>query len=319
MSKWRLPNNLEDLFSNKAKKLELFRRKLIDLFADYDYQYIMPSLLEFEDSLKAYGKDLDIDTFKVVDQSSGRMMGISSDLTTQAARVDAYLLSENNSINKLCYAGQILKTKAGPGSSRELFQVGLEYFGNAELAADIEIQTILIKSLMLLGCEDVTIDVNDLGIYKILTGNLDLLGQEREELAAAMMLKDKSLVKSILKRFNNKSDVKKIISLLDMVGDKSILEKLKNLYGEDNIFVESIKKLEMLSKNIESLDSVVTFDFSDIRGYQYHSGIVCNAYAKGFTAPVAQGGRYDNLNEAIGLKRPATGFSLDLRYLINNL
>ena len=130
MSQWRLPDNLEDLLPAKASRLESIRRVLIDLFESYDYQFIMPSLLEYEDSLRAHGKDLDLDTFKVVDQLSGRMMGVSSDLTTQASRVDAYLFDQNNNENKLCYAGQVLRTNVGPGSSRELFQVGIEYFGS---------------------------------------------------------------------------------------------------------------------------------------------------------------------------------------------
>ena len=159
MSQWRLPDNLEDLLPAKASKLESIRRVLIDLFESYGYQFIMPSLLEYEDSLRAHGKDLDLDTFKVVDQLSGRMMGMSSDLTTQTSRVDAYLIDQNNEENKLCYAGQVLRTNAGSGSSRELFQIGLEYFGNEKLDADIEVQTILIKSLQQLNINKISIIV----------------------------------------------------------------------------------------------------------------------------------------------------------------
>jgi ATP phosphoribosyltransferase regulatory subunit len=319
MSQWRLPSNLEDLLPAKALKLELFRRNLIDLFASNGYEFIMPSLLEYDDSLKAHGKDLDIDTFKVVDQLSGRMMGVSSDLTTQASRVDAYLLSQNNKENKLCYAGQVLRTNASPGSSRELFQVGLEYFGNVDLSADVEVLTILIKSLQLLNINKISIDINDLTIFQTLVNKIDLIPQEIEDLSQSFMLKDLSSAKEILKRFGSNEDVKKLLSLLSMYGDSSVIRDLESLDSKDNVFAESAKKLEKISNNINSLGAGVTFDFADIRGYQYHKGIVFTAYADGFTSSVAQGGRYDNLNESLGLKRPATGFSLDLRYLINNL
>lgn len=319
MSQWRLPNNLEDLLPAKAKKLELFRRDLIDLFASYGYQYIMPSLLEYDDSLREHGKDLDLDTFKVVDQLSGRMMGISSDLTTQASRVDTYLTDQDNKENKLCYAGQILRTTASPGMSRELFQVGLEFFGNSKLIADIEVLTILIKSLKLVGIENITIDINDLSIYQSIVNKIDLTSQELDDLSKAVILKDKSVAKDILKRFPKNKSVNNLISLFDLYGDSSSIQGLKALYLKDSASDDLIKKLKIISTKVAELGAKVTFDFSDIRGYQYHRGLVFSAYAKGFTSTIAQGGRYDNLNVSIGLKRPATGFSLDLRYLINNL
>ena len=319
MSQWRLPNNLEDLLPAKAKKLELFRRDLIDLFASYGYQYIMPSLLEYDDSLREHGKDLDLDTFKVVDQLSGRMMGISSDLTTQASRVDTYLTDQDNKENKLCYAGQILRTTASPGMSRELFQVGLEFFGNSKLIADIEVLTILIKSLKLVGIENITIDINDLSIYQSIVNKINLTTQELDDLSKAVILKDKSVAKDILKRFPKNKSVNNLISLFDLYGDSSSIQGLKALCLQDSASDDLIKKLKIISTKVAELGAKVTFDFSDIRGYQYHRGLVFSAYAKGFTSTIAQGGRYDNLNASIGLKRPATGFSLDLRYLINNL
>ena len=319
MSQWRLPDNLEDLLPAKASKLESIRRVLIDLFESYGYQFIMPSLLEYEDSLRAHGKDLDLDTFKVVDQLSGRMMGISSDLTTQASRVDAYLVDQNTEENKLCYAGQVLRTNPGSGSSRELFQIGLEYFGSEKLNADIEVQMMLIKSLQSLNINKISIDINDLSIYRSIIKKIDLTLSETDDLSKAIMLKDISSAKDILKRFGKNKDIDQLIALFNIYGDSSVLDELEKLDKENSHFTESVKNLKIISEKIKQLNADVTFDFSEIRGYQYHKGIIFTAYADGFTSAIAQGGRYDNLNELLGIKRPATGFSLDLRYLINNL
>ena len=319
MSQWRLPDNLEDLLPAKASKLEFIRRVLIDLFESHGYQFIMPSLLEYEDSLRAHGKDLDLDTFKVVDQLSGRMMGMSSDLTTQASRVDAYLVDQNNEENKLCYAGQVLRTNAGSGSSRELFQIGLEYFGSEKLNADIEVQTILIKSLQHLNINKISMDINDLSIYRSIIKNIDLTLSETDDLSKAIMLKDISSAKDILKRFGKNKNIDQLIALINIYGDSKVLDELEKLDKENSHFTDSVKNLKIISEKIKQLNTDVTFDFSEIRGYQYHKGIIFTAYADGFTSAVAQGGRYDNLNELLGIKRPATGFSLDLRYLINNL
>jgi ATP phosphoribosyltransferase regulatory subunit len=318
MSQWRLPDNLEDLLPAKASKLESIRRVLIDLFESNGYQYIMPSLLEYEDSLRAHGKDLDLDTFKVVDQLSGKMMGMSSDLTTQASRVDAYLVDQNNKENKLCYAGQVLRTNAGPGSSRELFQIGLEYFGSEKIKADIEVQTILIKSLQHLNINKISMDINDLSIYRSIIKKIDLTLTETDDLSKAIMLKDISSAKDILKRFGKNKDIDQLFALFNIYGDSSVLNDLEKLDKNNSLFMESVKNLKIINEKIKRLGADVTFDFSEIRGYQYHKGIIFSAYADGFTSAVAQGGRYDNLNELLGIKRPATGFSLDLRYLINN-
>ncbi|MCH9781815.1 MAG: ATP phosphoribosyltransferase regulatory subunit [Betaproteobacteria bacterium] len=319
MSQWRLPNNLEDLLPSKAIKLETFRRALIDLFACNGYQYIMPSLLEYEESLKAHGKDLDIDTYKVVDQLSGRMMGISSDLTTQASRVDAYLMQGAEKESKLCYAGPVLRTKSKNGHSRELFQVGLEYFGSAAPAADLEVLTILINSLQLLGIKEITIDLNDLSIFQSIIQHINLNAQEKDDLLQAMILKDKSSASSLLIQLGNNKHADQLLALFNLYGDSSVIKELSALDPSNRVLMDAIKKLDELVLALTNVGAKVTFDFSDITGYQYHSGLVFSAYTDGFTAAIAHGGRYDNLNESLGLKRPATGFSLDLRYLVNNL
>ena len=316
MSQWRLPENLKDLLPEQAKKLELYRRSLLDLFDKKGYQIVIPSLLEYVDTLNAHGKDLDLDTYKVVDQLTGKMMGVSSDLTTQTARIDGYL-SKNQSINKLCYAGPVLRTKSLRGQSRELYQVGLECFGDTNLAADIEVQKTLIESLKLLNLKNIVFDINHLDLYNLIISRLGLNSQEKSEIAQAVIIKDQSELKQLLARFNkNKNkDAEILLNLLDMYGDKKIINELELLDSSSEDIQKIISDLGVLVKNLESLDVRLSFDFSDIRGYQYHNGLMFSAYSKAFKSVIAQGGRYDNLNNNI----PATGFSMDLRYIVSHL
>ena len=314
MSQWRLPENLKDLLPEQAKKLEIYRRLLLDLFDTKGYQMVVPSLLEYADTLNAHGKDLDLDTYKVVDQLTGKMMGVSSDLTTQTARIDNYLSKDQN-INKLCYAGPVLRTKSLRGQSRELYQVGLECFGDTNISADIEVQKTLIESLKLLKLKDIVIDINHLDLYSLIISRLGLTFSETFEIAQAIIIKDTPSLKKLLNRFKKNKDADILLSLLDMYGDKKIIKELE-LLGNSN---EDIKKiiidLKMVVDNLEDLDVKLSFDFSEIRGYQYHNGLIFSAYSKSFKSVIAQGGRYDNLNN----NRPATGFSMDLRFIVSHL
>ena len=314
MSQWRLPENLKDLLPEQAKKLELYRRSLLDLFDRKGYQIVIPSLLEYVDTLNAHGKDLDLDTYKVVDQLTGKMMGVSSDLTTQTARIDGYL-SKDQSINKLCYAGPVLRTKSLRGQSRELYQVGLECFGDTNLAADIEVQKTLIESLILLNLKDIVFDINHLDLYNLIISRLGLNSQEKSEIAQAVMIKDQSVLKQLLARFDRNKDAEILLNLLDMSGDKKIIKELELLDSSSEEVQKIISDLDELVEKLENLDVKLSFDFSDIRGYQYHNGLIFSAYSKVFKSVIAQGGRYDNLNN----NRPATGFSMDLRYIVSHL
>ena len=314
MSQWRLPENLKDLLPEQAKKLELYRRLLLDLFDRKGYKMVIPSLLEYVDTLNAHGKDLDLDTYKVVDQLTGKMMGVSSDLTTQSARIDDYLSKDQN-INKLCYAGPVLRTKSLRGQSRELYQVGLECFGDTKLSADIEVQKTLIESLKLLNLNDIVLDINHLDLYSLIISRLGLNNQEESEIAQAIMIKDVSSLKKLLVQFKNNKDAEMLLNLLDMYGDKKVIKELEQFDSSDKDIQKIIADLEVLVENLEGLDVKLSFDFSDIRGYQYHNGLIFSAYSKTFKSVIAQGGRYDNLNN----NRPATGFSMDLRYIVSHL
>ena len=317
MNQWLLPENAEDIFPKKALAIETKKRLLVDLFLKNGYQLIYPSMLEFSDSLNAYGKDLDLETYKVVDQMTGKMMGITSDLTTQAFRIDSQMKSTG--VNKLCYAGPVLRTNPSSKQPRELFQVGAEYFGNASINADLEIQKLLIESLKILDIKDIVFDINHLDIYDSLKNQIDLTPNESIKLGNAMMIKDKGEIEKILDKKNNTDAIKRLVSLTDLYGDESILEELKMLLPDKAIANSIYKSLTSICDSLKKLNVEISFDFSDIRGYQYHTGIVYSAYAQKFNTSVAQGGRYDNMNKLDMQMRPATGFSIDLRFIINNL
>jgi len=314
MSQWILPENLEDLLPKQAKLLEIYRRKLLDLYAKSGYELVIPSLLEYADSLNAFGKDLDLDTFKVVDQLSGRMMGVSSDLTTQTSRIDSQLMQEGD-LNKLCYAGPVLRAKTALTQSRELYQVGIEYFGNSDIAADIEVQTILINSLKLLNIKDITLDINHLNIYNQLILDLEISEEDKIIIADALMVKDKGSLRKTLKKYNKNSTSEKLIELVDLYGDKSVLDQIVKLIPGNNEIKSTVAKLKSLNEVLIDTGIKISFDFSDIRGYQYHSGLIFSAYSPNYSTAIAQGGRYDNIKN----NRAATGFSMDLRVIINQM
>jgi len=314
MSQWILPENVEDLLPKQAKLLEIYRRKLLDLYAKSGYELVIPSLLEYADSLNAYGKDLDLDTFKVVDQLSGRMMGVSSDLTTQTSRIDSQLMQEGD-LNKLCYGGPVLRTKTALTQSRELYQVGIEYFGNSDIAADIEVQTILINSLKLLNIKDITLDINHLNIYNQLILDLEISEEDKIIIADALMVKDKGSLRKTLKKYNKNSTSEKLIELVDLYGDKSVLDQIVKLIPGNNEIKSTVAKLKSLNEVLIDTGIKISFDFSDIRGYQYHSGLIFSAYSPNYSTAIAQGGRYDNIKN----NRAATGFSMDLRVIINQM
>ena len=317
MSQWLLPENAEDIFPEKAVAIETKKRLLLDLYLKNGYQLIIPSMLEFSDSLNAYGRDLDLETYKVVDQMTGKMMGMSSDLTTQAFRIDSQM--KEKGINKLCYAGPVLRANSSSKQPRELLQVGAEYFGDSSIDADLEIQKLMIQSLKALDIKGIILDINHLDVYNSLKNEIDLSPSESLNLADAMMLKDKDEIEKILSKNNNSKIMKKLLSLTDLYGDESILKDLNQVLEDQAVANNVIKSLTSLCENLKKMDVEISFDFSDIRGYQYHTGIVYSAYAQKFNTAVAQGGRYDNMNKSISDMRPATGFSIDLRFIINNL
>jgi ATP phosphoribosyltransferase regulatory subunit len=316
MRNWLLPEYIEDILPAEAARVEFLRRELLDLFKVHGYQYVIPPMLEYTESLMTgTGSDLDIATFKVVDQLTGRLMGVRADTTPQAARIDAHMLNHQG-VSRLCYAGSVLRTNPdGLARTREPMQVGAELFGHAGIESDIEIQYLMIKALKLIGLESLHIDLSHVDIFDSLVklGNIDPALEQ--SLYYALQNKDKSLISSLVKNLDEAIG-KAILLLVELNGDVSVLENARKFLPKVPEITNALTNLENMALALDGQNVQVSVDLSELRGYHYHSGIVFATYAKGYTGPVALGGRYDEVGKAFGRSRPATGFSLDLRGVV---
>ena len=316
MRNWLLPEYIEDVLPAEAARIECLRRTLLDLFRVHGYQYVIPPMLEYMESLiTGVGHDLDLATFKVVDQLTGRLMGVRADMTPQVARIDAHLLNHQG-ITRLCYAGSVLRTKPdGLALTREPLQLGAELYGHAGVASDIEIQRLLIKALQAIGISQLHIDFSHVNIFGSLIEASAVPAQLEQDLYVALQSKDQSSL-TVLSQHLDKTTREALLRLTELNGDKTILLKAAKLLPAIPAIQEALASLTQVSDALNDLDVTVSFDLSELRGYHYHSGIVFATYAQGYKGPLALGGRYDEVGQAFGRARPATGFSLDLRGLV---
>jgi ATP phosphoribosyltransferase regulatory subunit len=270
-------------------------------------------MLEYMESLiTGTGYDLDLATFKVVDQLTGRLMGVRADMTPQAARIDAHMLNHQG-VSRLCYAGTVLRTKPdGLARTREPLQLGAELFGHAGIESDLEIQRLMIKSLQLLGLKELHIDFSHVGIFESLIHHAKIDANLEQALFSALQSKDKSAVTSLVSSLDLQIQ-QAFIKLVELNGDVNILTEAASVLPPFDEIHQALTDLRAIAKHLTDLDVQVGFDLSELRGYHYHSGIVFAAYAHGYAGPIALGGRYDEVGIAFGRARPATGFSLDLR------
>jgi len=319
MRNWLLPEYIEDVLPAEAARIETLRRSLLDLFKVHGYQYVIPPMLEYMESLiTGVGHDLDLATFKVVDQLTGRLMGVRADMTPQAARIDAHLLNHQG-ITRLCYAGSVLRTKPdGLAQTREPLQLGAELYGHAGIASDIEIQRLLINALHAIGIEQVHLDFSHVNVFGSLIESSQINPQLEQDLYAALKSKDQSAVAALTIGLDNTTR-EALLHLTELNGDKSILAKAAKLLPSTPAIQQALDSLTQVADGLQDLGVSVSFDLSELRGYHYHSGIVFAAYAQGYKGPLALGGRYDEVGQAFGRARPATGFSLDLRGVVTAL
>lgn len=317
VDRWLLPDGIEEILPGDARKLELLRRKFVDNFQRWGYDYVIPPMLEFTDSLfTGSGEDVELQTFKITDQISGKTMGIRADITPQAARMDAHSLCREG-VNRLCYAGHVLHTrpKALLGS-RAPIQAGVEMFGVSGMEADIEVVSLLIESLQAAGIDKVYLDLGHVGVYRSLVEVAEL--SREQELACFELLQAKAMTELDSWVDANISDemVKGWFkSLPKLSGPRSIIEKaLQNYASAPAALREALESLEVLAEALQAQypEAQLYFDLSELRGYHYHTGIVFGAFAPGVGEAIANGGRYDRVGEAFGRARPATGFAVDL-------
>lgn len=319
MRNWLLPEYLEDVLPAEAARIERLRRNLLDLFEVHGYQYVIPPLLEYLESLiTGVGHDLDLATFKVVDQLSGRLMGVRADMTPQAARIDAHMLN-NKGVTRLCYAGSALRTRPdGLAQTREPLQIGAELFGHAGVESDIEIQGLMVKALQLAGAQSLHVDFNHVGIFASLVEQARVSASLEQSLYAALQSKDQTSVDSLTEGMG-KTVREALINLTQLNGDSDTLDEAEKRLPQTPQIAQALSDLRGVGQKLAQMDVRVCFDLSDLRGYHYHSGMVFAAYAQGYSGPLALGGRYDEVGSAFGRARPATGFSLDLRGLVSAL
>ena len=310
--KWLLPEYIEDILPAQAMRIEKLRRVILDLFFSKDYQFVIPPLLEYVDSLlTGTGHDLELRTFKVVDQLSGRMMGVRADITPQVARIDAHLLNRRG-VTRLCYCGSVLHTRpAAPGATREPIQIGAEIYGEAGVAADVEMLELLCSALELAGVRKARVDIGHVAVFRAIAHEAGVDAEREAELFGALQRKDVPALKELSKKLRARP--------------REALLMLPSLYGGAEVLDEAEKKLPPLPEVKKALATLgklakackfpASFDLAELRGYHYHSGVVFDAYCDGVAGAVARGGRYDEVGKAFGRARPATGFSIDLRTL----
>lgn len=314
MPNWLLPENIADVLPSEARKIEELRRLLLDNFRLYGYELVMPPMLEYLESLlTGAGQDMDLRIFKLVDQLSGRTMGIRADMTTQVARIDAHLLNRS-SVTRLCYAGSVLHTRpSGLHATREPVQIGAEIYGHKGLEADAEIQELALASLHLAGMTEVRLDLCHVGVLRTIVANDDKAQKLENELFTLLECKDVPGLRALTRDFDPATR-EALLALPNLYGDATTIERarkvLPNLPGVAN----ALDELELLCRQAGKASSL-TIDLADLRGYHYHSGVMFAAYVPGLPNAVARGGRYDHVGEAFGRARPATGFSMDLREL----
>ena len=313
MRRWLLPESIEDILPLEARRIERLRRALLDEFVLHGYELVMPPLLEYVESLlTGSGHDMDLRTFKLVDQLSGRTMGIRADITPQVARIDAHLLNRKG-VARLCYCGSVLHTlPSGLTATREPLQVGAEIYGHVGIEADVEVIRLLAQALEIAGVKTSRIDLGHVGVFRALSARGGLEAELEQELFAVLQAKDMPDLRELV--MNVAEPVRSaLLALPECYGGMEALQRALKLLPGDVEIVQAVQDLEKLAA--ELVDLPVSFDLADLRGYHYHSGVAFAAYCTGHPGAIALGGRYDKVGKAFGRGRPATGFSMDLREL----
>ena len=311
--RWLLPEAIEDVLPRDAACIELLRRSLLDEFARNGYEFVIPPLLEYVESLlTGSGHDLDLRTFKLVDQLSGRSMGLRADITPQVARIDAHLLNRKG-VTRLCYCGSALHTlPAGFNATREPLQIGAELYGHAGLEADIEMIRLLAAALIRCDIKASRFDLGHVAVFRALARKAGLVVEAEEELFGALQGKDVPTVRELV---SGVADPVRsaLLALPELYGDRRVLARAAQVLPALPEIAAALSDLQRLAEALTDLP--LSFDLADLRGYHYHSGVALAVYCAGNPGAVALGGRYDDFGRTYGRARPATGFSMDLREL----
>jgi len=318
--RWLLPDGIEEILPTEAGAIEQLRRSLVDLYSSWGYDLVIPPLLEYTDSLLiGLGRDLDLLTFKVTDQLSGRTLGLRADITPQTARMDAHSFSRQGT-NRLCYAGHVVHTRPkNPLATRTPIQAGVEFYGEPDTRADIEVVSLLLESLKLAGLPKLHIDLGHVGIYRALAEAAGLNQAQEDAFFELLQRKAVSEINAWVEQHLKGSALAELfLQLPHLAGGPEVLARARACLADCPALVaEALNQLEEVSEKVLAryADVELYFDLSELRGYHYHTGLVFAAFAPGYGNPVASGGRYDHIGEVFGRARPATGFAVDISAL----
>ncbi len=317
---WLLPQGIDEVLPENAKQLEALRRQLLDVFACWGYELVIPPVVDFLDSLlTGSGHDLDLQTFKLTDQVSGEMLGIRADMTPQVARIDAHNLKYDRP-TRLCYVGTTLRALGDTlEKTRSPMQIGAEIYGHSGIESDVEVIQLMLEMLAVSGIQNVHLDLGHVGIYRALSEQAGLTEQQEAELFDVLQRKARTELNELVSGFEIEEKYKNIfITLPTLNGGSDVLDKATKILADTSVAVthalsELLAIANKLRVNFPSLP--VSFDLSELRGYHYHTGIVFAAFIPEVGREIARGGRYDNIGKFFGRARAATGFSADLRLL----
>ncbi|MEX0373467.1 ATP phosphoribosyltransferase regulatory subunit [Spiribacter roseus] len=319
-SPWLLPDSVEELLPPAAAALEHLRQSSLERCARWGYELVMPPVIEYlEALLSGVAHDLDLQTFKLTDQMSGRMMGVRADITPQAARIDAHQLRREGPV-RLCYSGTVLRTRAEGGEgSRNPLQMGAELYGHGGIESDVEVIGLMAEILSAAGIEPLHVDLGHVGIFRGLCSAAGLEGDAEARLWDALQRKSTADIEALLGEFDvAPADHRRLSALAGLSGGAEVLTAAAEALAGAGEPVDAA--LEALTRTAEALaaarpDMTLHFDLGELRGYRYHTGIVFAAYTPGVSGELARGGRYDDIGAVFGRGRPATGFSADLKAL----
>ena len=321
MSAWILPDQFADVLPTEARHIEEMRRVMLDTARSYGYELVMPPLMEHLDSLlSGTGQSLDLNTFKAVDQLSGRSLGVRADMTPQLARIDAHLLNREGLV-RLCYCGPVARTRAAHAhATREPLQLGAELFGHKGLEADIEILEVLREALRSVGLGRVTVDLADARVINALVDWADVAVARKGALREAIHVKDRNQVQALMQDSRVEA-LEAVLALLDLYGGAEVLDQVASRLPRLPAIEAAVADLQALVASLVDVD--VTIDLADMRGQGYYSGmrfaILAKEFADGTPVELARGGRYDEVGAVFGRHRPAVGFSLDLKEILTAL
>lgn len=319
-NKWLLPDGIDDLLPNEAHRLEIMRRRILDLFASWGYCLVHPPLIEFIESLVEANEDeLLLQTFKLTDQLSGKTLGVHADMTPQIARIDAHVLNQNR-INRLCYYNTVLKTRPeSVWSSRSPIQFGAEVYGHDGVDSAIEVIQLMLKTLTTVGAGQVRLSLGHVGIYTELVKAVGLQPTQNAELIALLRVKAKHEINVYLKKQKLPAEqIEWFINLSDFYGGIEVLEQARERFSWVSPAIPKyLDELQVISKKCRlACSEELLFDLAELPNYHYEVGVVFSAFVPGIGQEVARGGRYDGIGESFGSSRPAVGFSGDIKLLL---